>query len=136
MMLTLEKVLFLKSVDLFAKVPETDLVEVAAIAKEAEYRSGEPVVREGDLGDSMFIVVDGRVRVHKKDRELEQIGPRQVFGELLALDPAPRSATVTAMDDTLVFSLAGDLLYDLMAEHMDVTRGIIRVLCQRIRASN
>jgi CRP-like cAMP-binding protein len=134
--LILEKVVVLKSVELFAATPESDLVEVAHIAKEMEFRRGEEVIREGEPGDAMFIVVNGSVRIHREGKDLAVVGPRQVFGEMAALDPEPRAASATALEDTLLLSISGQHLYDLMAEHLEVAKGVIRVLCQRVRATN
>lgn len=62
------------------------------------------------------------------------LNERTVFGELAALDPEPRSATITAIEDCHLFKLEEGPLYDLMAEHVEVVRGIIRVLCRRMRS--
>ena len=133
MRLTIEKVLVLKSVSIFAHIPEDSLVDVAAAAEEVEYPAGAVIVRQGEIGTSMYIIVDGRVRVHDGGKVLGEMKAGEVFGELSALDPKPRSATVTALEETQVFKMSQDSLYELMSEHTDLARGIIRVLCQRIR---
>jgi len=133
MLLTIEKVIILKSVSIFAETPEPILAEMASILEEIEVKAGETVIRQGDIGTSMYIIIDGHVRVYTKDREIAQLGEREVFGEMAALDPEPRSATVAALEDTRLFRLEQEALYDLMAEHIEVARGIIRVLCRRIR---
>ena len=53
---------------------------------------------------------------------------------MAALDPEPRSATVTATEATRLFRLEQESLYDLMADRIEVVRGVIRVLCHRLRA--
>ncbi len=134
MRITLERVLILKSIDLFSAVPPDALVEVASILEEMEIESGEEILHEGDTGTAMYIIVDGRVRVHAKGRDIAELGPNEVFGELAALDPEPRSASVTALEPTQLFKLSSAALFQLMASYMDVTRGILRVLCRRMRA--
>ena len=57
-------------------------------------------------------------------------------GELAALDTQPRNASVTALDETLLFSVNQEALYEIMAEHPVMLRGIIKVLCQRLRDTN
>ncbi len=133
MLLTIEKVIILKSVDIFSQTPEEDLVDVAAIIEEIEVKAGDSIFFKGDIGTAMYIIVKGKMRVHDGDKELAVLGERTVFGELAALDPEPRTATITAMEDTLLFCLDEGPLYDLMAEHIEVVRGIIRVLCRRMR---
>lgn len=135
MRITLERVLILKSVDLFSSVPPDALVEVAEILEEMEFEAGAQILREGDVGTAMFIIVEGRVRVHSEGRDIADLGPREVFGELAALDPEPRSASVTAIEPTQLFKLSSGPFLRLMAGYMDVTRGILRVLCDRLRAA-
>lgn len=136
MLLTIERVIILKTVGIFEEVPEEDLVEVASIVQEVEAKAGEEIITKGDLGTSMYIMVEGRVRVHDGDKELAILEGRTVFGELAALDPEPRSASITALEDCQLFKLEEGALYDLMAEHVDVVRGILRVLCRRLRQMN
>ncbi len=133
MLLTIEKVMILKSVDIFSATPEEDLIEVANIVEELEVKAGEDVIRKGEIGTSMYIIVEGKMRVHDDGRELAILGRREVFGELAALDPEPRMATITAIENAELFRLDQGPLYDLMAEQIEVVRGITRVLCQRLR---
>lgn len=134
-MLTIEKVIILKSVEIFRDLAEEHLVDVAGILERKDVREGERILREGDLGTSMFIIADGAVRVHRGDRLVATLGPGDVFGEMAALDPEPRSASVTALEETLVFELDGADLYELMADHIEVVRAVTRVLVRRVRSA-
>jgi len=131
--ITLERVLILKSVDLFSSVPPDALVEVASILEEMELEPGENILQEGAMGTAMFIIVEGRVRVHAGGRDIAELGPKEVFGELAALDPKPRSASVTAVEPTQLFKVSSAPLLRLMTNYMEVTRGILKVLCERVR---
>ena len=133
MLLDIEKLLILKTVPIFAEAPDYVLAQVIPILEEQEFEAGQRVFDKGDLGTSMYIIVSGKVRVHIEDRELTVLGERQVFGELALLDPEPRSASVTAIEPTLVFRISQSAIYDLMASHVEIVRGIMRVLCRRIR---
>lgn len=133
MRLTLEKVLILKSVDLFSSVPEDALVEVASILEELEVEPGEEIIRQGDMGTAMYVIVEGRVNVHADGRDRAEMGPREVFGELAALDPEPRAASVTALEPTQLFKLSRTPLLELMADYSEVTSGVLKVLCRRMR---
>ena len=64
---------------------------------------------------------------------LVELGPRDIFGEMAALDTEPRSATVTALEPTSLFRLEQEALYELMADRIEVVRGVIRILCSRLR---
>ena len=58
---------------------------------------------------------------------------KSIFGELAALDPEPRSATIKTAEDTLVFKINSVIIYNLISEYPNVARGIIKILCERIR---
>jgi len=133
MLLTIEKVLILKSVKVFSSVPEAQLVDLATIVESIEYDAGELIVREGELGTSMYILANGRVRMFTADKDLGVLGSRAVFGELAALDPEPRAASVEALEDCTLLRLDGESLYDLMSGNKEVTRGIVHVLCDYAR---
>lgn len=135
MLLTIEKVLILKSVKIFSSVPEPQLVDLATIVESVDYEAGELVMRQGDLGTSMYIVANGKVRIFEGERELGTLGNRAVFGELAALDPEPRAASIEALEDCTLLKLEGEALYDLMSGNKEVTRGIVHVLCDLARTN-
>ena len=135
MLMTIERVVILKSVDIFAAIDESHLVELARIAVEEEFHAGDTIIRRGEMGTSMYVVVHGKVRIHAGDQVIAEVGEREVIGELAALDPEERSADVTAVTDTTLFRIESGSLYELMSEHSDVNRGVIRVLCRRLRRS-
>jgi CRP-like cAMP-binding protein len=133
MMLTIEKVLVLRSVSIFSSIATEHLIELARSARPVELKSGETLITEGDHGTAMFVIVNGRVKVHRGDRTLAELGASEVVGEMAALDPEPRSASVTAVEDTLVLRIGNKDLEYLLADDANISRGIIKVLCQRLR---
>ena len=133
MLSTIEKVLILKTVAIFTDTPDEILAEIAAQLEEVVVPLGTTIFEKGDIGDCMYIVIDGRVRVHDAQITLNELGDRAVFGEMAALDPAPRSASVTAVVDTRLFRLNRDALYEIMADQIEVVRGIIHVLSEFVR---
>ena len=130
---TIEKVVVLKGVSLFSETPDEVLADVAALLEEVEVDAGEIVFHKGDVGSALYVVVEGKVRVTSQDRVLVELGPRDIFGEMAALDTEPRSATVTALEATSLFRLEQEALYELMADRIEVVRGVIRILCSRLR---
>ncbi len=134
MLSTIEKVITLKTASIFAGTPDEILAEVASLLEEVELKEGETIFEKGDAGDSMYIIVDGQVRVHDGGRTLNYLGEGDVFGEMAVLDPEPRLASVTAVEDTRLFRLDQEPFYELMDERIEVARGIIHVLSQHLRA--
>ena len=133
MITIVEKVLFLKSVDLFSQIPGEDLAQIALITNEEPHESGEDVVIEGEVGDALYIVLDGRVKVHRKERAIAELGQRECFGEMALLDASPRSATVTAMDNVTLLKISREDFQDIMSEKHAISQGVIKVLTRRLR---
>lgn len=136
MLLTVEKVLLLKSVSLFSHVPDTLLLEIASIVRDEHAQEDETILNQGDLGDCMYVIVNGRVRVHDEEQTFAQLADSDVFGELALLDAEPRAASVTALEETYLLRLDQETFYELIADYPEVLRGIIRVLSQRLRDAN
>jgi HEAT repeat protein len=132
-MLTLEKVLLLKGVPMFSATSEDTLADVASVLEEMELRPGELVFSKGDPGKSMYIVASGRVRVFDGDKTINYLGEQEIFGELALLDPEPRSASVESAEETRLFRLERDTLFELMSDNVGVVSGILQVLCRRLR---
>jgi CRP-like cAMP-binding protein len=132
-MLTIEKVICLKAVPMFAEASEEILADVAAILEEREARAGEVILRQGDPGDSMYVIVHGQVRVFDGARTITELGEHDIFGELALLDPEPRVASVAAVTDTRLFRLDREGFAELMAGNIEIVRGVLHVLCERLR---
>lgn len=133
MITTVEKVLFLKSIDLFSQIPGEDLAAVALISTEEQRDQGDEIFAEGESGDALYLVIDGKVRVHKADRVIAELGERECFGEMAILDAAPRSATVTAVSDTSLLKITREDFQEIMSEKPEIAQGIIQVLTRRLR---
>lgn len=133
MLSTVEKVLFLKSIDLFSQIPGEDLAQVALIATEEERETGEEIFAEGEAGDALYLVLEGKVRVHRESRLIAELGERECFGEMAILDASPRSATVTAVDAVSLLRISREDFQDIMAEKPEIAMGIIKVLTRRLR---
>jgi CRP-like cAMP-binding protein len=133
MLLTIEKVIILKSIDLFSSISEDDLLSLATSIKEIEYDDNIEIITEGDIGTSMYIIVNGEVDVIVSKNKVATLGEKQVFGELAALDPEPRSATIVSKSKVLLFKIESNVIYDLISIYPNVARGIISILCERLR---
>ncbi|MBN2825231.1 MAG: cyclic nucleotide-binding domain-containing protein [Campylobacterales bacterium] len=136
MLLMIEKVIILKSIDLFCEISEKDLLSLATQLSEIEYEKGSVIIRQGEIGTSMYIIVRGEVEVIIDDKVVARLGEKSIFGELAALDPEPRSAAIKATQDTLVFKIESTVMYNLISEYIDVAKGIIKILCQRVRQNS
>ena len=133
---TVEKVLFLKSVDLFRALPGEELATIAEIAEEQPFAAGDQIFAEGEPGDALYLVVEGTVKVHKGDKALSQLGERDVFGEMAVLDAEPRSASATVVKDAVLLKIGRDDFRDVLRERPEIGMGVLQVLSRRLRASS
>lgn len=133
---TIQKALALRNVGIFRETPGEVLAEIARMLGGHRVRAGQPVLRRGETGDSMFLLIKGSARVHDGERTLDQLAEGAIFGEFALLDPAPRSASVTALEDCELFSLRAQQFHQVVDGRLEVARGLFRVLCRRLRHAN
>lgn len=132
---TAEKILFLKGASVFARVRGEDLAPMARMA-EAEYFGPNHVVfREGEMGDSLYVIVSGRVTIESGGRTLAALGPGEAFGEMAVLDAEPRSATAQTQAETEVLRIGSEEFYGVLREQGEIAEGVIRMLTHRLRES-
>jgi CRP-like cAMP-binding protein len=137
----MERILFFKRVPLFANLSPADIKQVAAIAQEESFSDGVMIARQGEVGDVMFIIVSGEVRVvvstDKKDIELARRKPGEYVGEMALVSKEPRSATLTAVGNVRALSIDQKSFESLLRDRSDVSLAVIQVLCERLKqASN
>jgi CRP/FNR family cyclic AMP-dependent transcriptional regulator len=131
----------LREAPLFRELDDEAAGALRASLTEARLRRGEVLFREGDSGDKLFIVTEGKVKLGKSSSDgrenlLAILGPGQMFGELSLFDPGPRSATVTAVTDCVMQSLSHDELLKWLTGRPAVARGLLAQLGSRLRKAN
>lgn len=136
MISTVEKVLFLKGVDLFETIAGEELSSIARITDQIDIAANDLVFKEGDEGDAMYLIVGGKVKVHSGEQVFAELGERQVFGEMSILDAEPRSASITAMTELTLLKIARDDFTEILAEKPEIAQGILKVLTRRLREAN
>ena len=106
-----------------------------------DYTRGESVFTEGEQGDSLFIVLTGKVKVGRRaadgrENMLSVMGPSDMFGELSLFDPGPRTATATVLTDAKLASLAHAALRPWINDRPEIAEQLLRVLARRLRRTN
>jgi CRP-like cAMP-binding protein len=118
---------------LFADVPGRTLAAVARNATESIIEPGNTFIVEGAVEDHLFVVVDGRIRVHQGEHTLVELGAGATVGELAALVPEPRSASATAIERSTLLRLGKPVLDELLADRPELVSCIITALVTRLR---
>lgn len=122
-------------------IPPVDLKRLLARAKCSQYKAGEVVVRQGEAGDRLLVLLSGLVKIclfcpNGSEIVLTYVSKGGVVGEIAVLDGGPRTACVLAAEASEVLEIDREDLLDFMAQDRQVTQSIIRTLCQRIRHAN
>ena len=103
----------------------------------AQYKSGEIIIRENDQGETAYVIESGRVEVTKdlqgKNIHLAYLYPGETFGEMSIIDDKPRSATVTAADDTEVHVIARDQFLETLNSNPEVALKLLKTVFERLR---
>ena len=118
-----------------------DQLERVARAGEVEsYNPAETIVVEGSLGDALFLILSGQVAVHRGAQTFATLSAGEFFGEMSLVEPAPRSATVTAMSATFAFRLPHDALRTMISEEPNAASvllvQVVKTLSERLRRAN
>ena len=135
MLSPVEIVLHLRSLDLFARLTTRQLSELAAVVHEEVFAAGSAIVREGDFGDCMYLIVSGEVQITRNGQYTIGAGVGDLFGEMSLFDGETRSATVTAARRTRLLRLDRHDLFELMDEHPAIAIGICQTLSRHMRDS-
>ncbi|MGH3715486.1 MAG: Crp/Fnr family transcriptional regulator [Micromonosporaceae bacterium] len=114
------------------------------LAKQLEYveiRKGDTLFTEGEPGDSLYIVMSGKLKVGRRAADGRQnliavMGPSDMVGELSLFDPGPRTATSTAVTDTRVARLKKAALRPWLQDRPEIAEQLLRVLARRLRRTN
>jgi CRP/FNR family cyclic AMP-dependent transcriptional regulator len=126
---------------LFQGVAPEATQALAASLTYGEYSRGEQVFTEGEQGDTLFIVMSGKIKIGRRaadgrENMLSVMGPSDMFGELSLFDPGPRTATATVITDARLASLAHAALRPWIKDRPEIAEQLLRVLARRLRRTN
>ena len=135
-MILVQKILFLKNVPLFSSMAPAELSQLAGIAEEIVFSANTPIINQDEHGDTMFLIAEGTVKIHRGDEELAQLTVKDYFGEMSILDGEPRSASATAVSDCLLLRIKQEDFYQILSQRFDVALNIIQTLTRRLRQAS
>jgi CRP/FNR family cyclic AMP-dependent transcriptional regulator len=126
---------------LFVALDDEAAAALEAVMSTRAVLRGHVVFREGDPGDRLFVVLDGKVKISRaaadgRENLLAVLGPGEMFGELSLFDPGPRTATATSVTDSRLASLDHDDLRPLLVDRPGVAVHLLRALALRLRRTN
>jgi CRP-like cAMP-binding protein len=135
----------LGGIDLFRGLHPRGLERIASVCSEETFRLGEVVFREGDVGDKLYLILDGKVRISREvagmgEEALAVLGPGAAFGEMSLVDDFPRSADARVHERCRLLVLTKDALEDLLFLDKDLAYEIlwkfVKLMSSRLRETN
>jgi CRP-like cAMP-binding protein len=126
---------------LFAALDAEAAAALRATLKETPVPKGEVLFQEGEPGDRMYVIMDGKVKLGQTSSDgretlLGVLGPGEMFGELSLFDPGLRTSTATALTDAVVLGMGHDQLGPWLAGRPEVAASLLQALARRLRRTN
>ena len=130
---TIEKVIFLKSVDIFEHATVEQLGRIAGLMEEVNFEARETIYNEGDAGDALYVILSGRVALERNGSTIREVEEKEAFGTLEVLDFHPRATDAKAIDPVRVLKLNGQEFHDLLSVDIEMVEAVLRMLCGMVR---
>ena len=132
---------FISQVPLFDGLNEEQQNALQAKMGHNALRRGEVLFHEGDLGDRLFIITEGKIKLGHTSNDgreslLAVLGPGELIGELTLFDPGPRSTTATAVSPASMLYLNHDDLMGILDSNPTLAKHMLKALAQRLRRTN
>ena len=136
MISNLEKTLYLKDSNIFEGIPAKELIYIANVLKEVNLSNEKIIFNDGDIGDSMYFIVKGNIKILKGDIELVTLKKSDYFGEMALLDGESRSADAVTCSDSILLKLDANDFDKIMYSNDKIVKGILSMLSNRLRKAN
>jgi len=131
----------LTKVGLFESLNPKYLKGISSICTERNFKPGEYLMKQGESGIGLFIILSGRVRIEKTDASGKQVeiaenGPGDIMGEMAVFDGSPRSASVAAIQETACLVLASWEFNSFLKAHPEAALELLPIVVKRFRETN
>ena len=128
-----EKLELLHAIPLFSRLDRHHLERLGMLTEEVDVPSGKVLIRQGESGDDLMVIVSGHVGVERDGQRVDELGPGDFFGEIALIERGPRTATVTAEAPCRLLVVNHRDFHSLMEEFPDVAAQVLVALAHRIR---
>lgn len=133
MLTIVEKVIFLQDVDIFEYTSTEDLAHIASITDEIDFKSDEVIYHENEISDAMYMIIEGKVRLHKEEENIMIAEKKDVFGTWALFDDESRVTSATPLEETHLLKIDKEDFYDLLSDHINITQSLFKALVKKIR---
>ena len=129
-----EKLDLLHTIPLFARFDRKHLERLGMLTEEVDVPAGKVLIRQGEVGDDLMVIVSGQVGVERNGARMTALGPGDFFGEISLIDHGPRTATVTAESPSRLLVVNHRDFHALMDEFPEVAATVLLCLADRLRS--
>ena len=126
----------LHQTDIFSLVSIDMLMEIIPELTIHTFKKDDSIITKGESGDKMFVLVSGSAKIHDRDHVLATVESGTYFGEFFLFDSAPRSMSVSALNEVEVVGISKDVFVKLLKHHPEIYNKIISLLIKRLREQN
>lgn len=130
-----EKLDLLKRVPLFRSCGERQIERVGMLTDEVDLPKGRVLMRQGERGEEMFVVIEGAADVQRDGTVIGHAGAGDFFGEIALLDGGPRTATVELTEDSRLLVISRRDFQSLIEEVPEVRLQVLEALADRVRSA-
>jgi len=130
-----QKATWLSRVPLFAGISDESMQRLAEVTGEQDFSAGTFIVRQGQVGTGLYVILSGSARVLRGSEELAMLAEGDFFGELAVIDQQPRMASVQAETNTTCLALASWDLLALLEKDPALSLNLIKALADRLRSA-
>jgi len=130
---TVEKILFLKQAEIFARASIEQLGRIAALTQEVQFETGETIYREGETVEAIYVILKGRAAVERHGKIIHEVSDKHTLGLWTALDLAPALRTVTAKEPIHALKLNVHDFQAILSLDFELVKAVFGALARRVR---
>lgn len=128
-----KKIESFKAIEIFKQLPDDKLELLVSDSQEIILNSGDTLFREGDAGDSMYVILSGEIAIEKENTMIARKGQGNYFGEMTLIEDKPRSATITALTKTRLLEIMKDQFLLHLASNPQALMTVLKTVSERAR---
>lgn len=130
---TIERVIFLQNIELFADIPSEQLAHLAGITQSFTANAGEMLFEEGDRSQSMYILINGNVQLYRNNRLRKELTDAEAIGVWSFFDGEERLVTATCKEESHFLVIDRIDFFDLLEDRVQLSQGLLAYFVKRIR---
>jgi len=136
MLTIIEKVIFLQDIEAFAEITTEQLSHIASITEVIELEPDTTIIQQYEPAEALYLVVEGKVRLYRDELEIKVVEEKDFFGLWSLLDnEQPNIATATTLEPTRLLRIDREQFYEVVADYVEITQGILKSLARQMRQS-